>query len=233
MALIKTSGLISDIVGKISGTVFQRTQGGLIARNQSGKINSNTERSNTHKVGMITAQNAWMGLTNAERTLWQTYALFLKTPQKKNPTLIINGHQLFLKLNSLRYDLHFDNTLFTPTIQDTPVLTNLPQPINVTAITRVGVLINATLDRPVNSLNEVVSLYASRPLTASQMTSNRPLTLMRTPTQTGTTLDFNANYVKVYGRRVEVGEYIQIRVAVWDDTSKYFSSFSNIRLQVA
>src|SRR3972149_2337274 len=114
MARIQTSALISNISGKINGSVFQRNQGGLIMRNQSGKINSNTLRSNSQKVGLADIQGNWQLLTDGQRLLWQTYAIYLNKKQKKNPTLNINGQQLFININAIRYALSSDNALFQP-----------------------------------------------------------------------------------------------------------------------
>src|SRR3972149_7530721 len=105
MARIQTSALISNISGKINGSVFQRNQGGLIIRNQSGKINSNTLRSNSQRVGMSSVQGDWQSLTDAQRLTWNTYATYLDRKQRRNPTLSINGQQLFIDINTVRYAL--------------------------------------------------------------------------------------------------------------------------------
>jgi hypothetical protein len=232
MARIKTSALISDISGKLNGTVFQRTQGGLCMRNQSGKINSNTPANNSHKIGLSTVQVSWQSLTNSERLLWQTYSIYLNKKQKKNPTLTVNGHQLFIDINTIRYDLSPDNTLFQPYPLTTPILAPLPQPINITTIERDGLALKVNLDRAVNNTKEVIILYLSRPLLGSQMSSYIKVLLMKSPTNSGTEFECNASYFYSYGRRPNVGEWLQTKIALYSTDSQNYSSYSVQRIQV-
>ncbi len=232
MARIKTSALISDISGKVNGSVFQRNQGGLVMRNESGKINSNTIRSNTHKVNLVSVQGAWLLLSNAERLQWQSYATYLNKKQKKNPTLSINGHQLFINVNTVRYDMLGTSALFSPPILTTPTLTPLPQPISIVTIVINFGDITITLDRAVTAANESILLFMSRPLRATQMSANQKMVLMKTSTQDG--LDFipTSYYEEVYGRKLISGEYVQTKMAIYDNVSNNYSAFSHGRFEV-
>jgi hypothetical protein len=232
MARIKTSALISDISGKVGGSVFQRNQGGLSLRQQSGKINSNTLRSNIHRVNTSTIQTAWQSLTDDERNLWNTYAIYLGKKQKKNSSLLINGHQLFLNINSLRMDLAPDNGLFTPAILTTPILAPLPEPINIVSIERDGVALKINLDRAISNVYNVIICYLSRPIRASQMSAYIKMTLMKAPTNSGTDFECNAYYTGVYGRVPEVDEWLQTKIAIYDNRSENYSSYSVKRTQV-
>lgn len=232
MARVQTSALISNITGKLNGSVFQRTQGGLIIRNQSGKINSNTPRSNLRKVGIAQVQSDWQSLTDTQRTLWNTYAIYLNVKQHNNPTLNINGHQLFININSIRFDLSPDNVLFQPYLLSTPILTPIPQPINITSIERDGVSLKCNLDRTISNVDDVIILFLSRPLLGSQMSANVKLILMKAPTNSGTVFECNAYYSGVYGRVVNVGEWIQSKIAIYNTASENYSSYTVLRTQV-
>jgi len=233
MARVKTSAIISTIQGKLNGSVFQNSQGGLIIRNQGAKVNSNTNRSNFHRVGLSTVQGDWQDRSNAQRLIWQTYALYLNKKQKHSTSLIVNGHQLFIDINSIRYDLSADNTLFQPYLLTTPILTPVPQPINILSIVRNGVALEVNVDRTINQLEEVIILYLSRPLLASQISAHIKSTLMKSPTNSGTIFETNAYYVNVYGRIIEVGEYVQSRIAIYSTLSQNYSSYSVQRIQVS
>jgi hypothetical protein len=232
MARVKTSALISDISGKINGTVFQRNQGGLIMRNQSGKINSNTLRSNSQKVGISSIQGYWQGLSDAERLLWQTYALYLNKKQRRNNSLNINGHQLFINVNSVRYALRDFSALFVPYLMPTPVLLPPPLPINITAITDIGLDVEVSLDRVVLVVLNVCVLSMSKILSPSQQSAHQKLTIIKTYTNTGTVLSVGAAYQDIYGRMPEIGEWVQTKISIWDDGVKAFSSPSVQRIQV-
>lgn len=232
MARVKTSALISDISGKLNGSVFQRTQGGLCIRNQSGRINSNTARSNLRKVGMSNIQYEWQQLTDPERLLWQTYATYLNKKQKNNLSLNINGHQLFINVNSIRYDLSAENTLFQPWLLSTPVLAPLPQPLNIILVVINFGEITVTFDRAIDDTKEVVVLYLSRPLSASQMSPNQKMILMKSETLNGTDFICTDYYESVYGRSVIAGEWLQTKLALYNTDSENYSSMSVSRIQV-
>jgi hypothetical protein len=232
MARIETSSLISNITGKLNGTVFQRGQGGLIMRNSPGKINSNTLRSNSQRVGMSTIQGDWQGLTGPERLLWNTYAIYLNKKQKHSNSLIINGHQLFININSIRYALKDTTPLFSPYLLSTPVLSPIPQPINITTIERNGLNLEVNTDRAVTDTEDVVILYLSRPLSASQQSANQKLTLMKFVTGTGSQQLCNEEYKSVYGRTIDAGEWVQSKISCYNINQENYSSYSVQRLEV-
>lgn len=232
MARIQTSAIISNISGKVNGSVFQRNQGGLVLRNQSGKINSNTARSNSHRVGISSIQGDWQSLTDTQRLLWGTYALFLNKKQKRNPTLNINGHQLFLNINSIRYDMQNVSALFVPYLLSTPILTPLPQPVNIVTMEINSGNLIAFLDRAMVATEDVVLMYLSRPLTGSRQSANQKTTLMKVATVNGTIIDVTSYYTSVYGRRADVGEWLQTKIAVYNINQENYSPFSIQRLQI-
>lgn len=232
MARVILSGLVSDISGKIGGTTFQRTQGGLIARNQSAKINSNTARSNLRKVGMATVQNDWQTLTDTQRLLWNTYATYIGKKQKHNIGLNINGHQLFININSIRYDLSSVNSLFDPYLLSEPVLNPLPQAIGINAVTEGFGVLRPSFDREVDADTEVIILFASRPLKGSEQSSNQKMTLMKSPTLSHSYIDIQDYYLEVYGRLATAGEYIQVKAAIYSTTSQNYSSYSVLRTEI-
>jgi len=232
MARIKTSGNISSIIGKVGGSVFQGSQGGLIMRNQSGKINSNTLRSNSHQVGLSIVQGEWQRLTDAQRYLWQVYSVYLNKPQHHNQSLRVNGHQLFIDINTIRYDLSIYDNAFQPYLLTTPILAPLPQPINITTIERNGITLEINLDRAVSNVNDAIILFLSRPLTGSQMSGYVKTTLMKSTTNNGTVFDVGFAYPDVYGRMIEIGEWVQSKIAIYNTSSENYSSYSVQRIQI-
>lgn len=232
MARITLSSLITDISGKIGGTVFQRSQGGLIARNQSAKINSNTTRSNLRKVGMAQVQNDWQTLTDAQRQLWNTYAIYLGKKQKHNTGLNLNGHQVFMQLNSIRYDLAPTNPIISPYLLDTPILVPPPQPRPASLIAVLFGNFQVDFTPDIDSTKEVIVCFLSRPLSGSQVSSNQKLTLMKTATADGSGYFCGDYYTEVYGRIPEIGEFIQCKVAVYNTDEQNLSAYSVQRFEV-
>lgn len=225
MARIQTSSLISNISGKLNGSVFQRTQGGLTLRNRNTPVNSNSPRSNLRKVGMATVQNDWQTLTPAERTLWQVYSTYIQKKQKKNVGLNINGHQLFININSVRFDLSSSNVLFQPYLLVTPKLIPLPQIISVDAVSEGFGDLRVAFHRVVDSSKEVIICFASRPLKSSEQSANQRMVLMKSPTLNESYISIYDYYVSVFGRTAYAGEYIQVKVAIYSTDSENYSSY--------
>lgn len=233
MARVELSALVNNISGKLNGSVFQRTQGGLSIRSQAGKINSNTARSNSHKVGTAAIQTDWQNLSVNDRALWDTYAIYLNKKQKKNPTLSVSGHQLFLSINSIRFDLSGVNALFQPYLLSAPILNPIPAPIQVESVFSDGMANIVNFDRVIDDTTEVVILFLSCPLRATQMSGHIKTVLIKAATIAGAYLNTSDYYTEVFGRVLQPYEYVQTKVAVYSTVSQNFSSYSIKRFNVA
>jgi hypothetical protein len=88
MAIIKTSGLISDIKGSINGSTFQRSAAGLTMRSKPTSVGrgSNAQLNVRNLNGQLNF--AWSNLTDSQRTQWSSFANFTngigKTNQRNN-----------------------------------------------------------------------------------------------------------------------------------------------------
>jgi hypothetical protein len=233
MARIQTSGLITNISGKVNGSVFQRNQGGLIMRNQSAKINSNTQRSNSQRVGMSSIQGDWQNLTDNQRLVWNTYAQYLNSKQWNNNSLAINGQQIFVRINAIRYALKTDNALFQPYLLVAPTFAALPLPNPLDAVRNIAGVLSLRYSTALVAANQVAIGYMSRPLSGSQTSANIKTTLMKFATVNGVSQTVTDAYISVYGRVLEVGEWVQTEVAIYDTNMENFSSYSVSRQQVA
>lgn len=232
MARVKVSGIISDIRGKVGGSVYQSSQGGLILKNKSGVISSSSSRSLKHKMGIARIQGNWRAITNEQRMLWEQYSIYLDKKQKHNPSIRVNGHQLFLNYNSIRYDLQEVAPLFNPYLLESPIMTTLPEPISIVSVVQGEVFLFVTLSRVINSLEEVIILSLSSSLLGSQNSQNQKMLLMKSATTSGNVFECSNYYKEVYGRKLEVGMYVQSRVAIWSVVNQSYSLFSRQRFEV-
>jgi len=102
MARIQLSGLLSDIAGKVGGSIFQTGQSGHIIRNLTYPCKIRTPAQENIRGISVRLHNSWINLLPVYRKGWQKYALYRKVLQKNSQYKILNGHQLFLKLNHYR-----------------------------------------------------------------------------------------------------------------------------------
>lgn len=208
MAIITTSALISDIKGRLNGSVFQRTQGGLAVRSQPGVINRDTTKQNFGKLGAAFIQSAWQSLTTAQRALWNTYAIFRPRPSRKNALVFLRGQQVFFLEQNIRYNMHGFGTEFDTIINPAPVLSILPNILQMDEITSSGAAVRIRTVQPVIVADESVICYLSRPLLSSQVSGYNKTALLRFTTADGSVQDVTTPYVEAYGRVPQVGEYL-------------------------
>jgi len=97
---VKFSALVSDMRGKLNGSVASKNRGGSYLRNKVTPVNPNTSYQVAQKNRLTTQAQAWRGLTDAQRLAWNSaVSNFARTDifgDLKNPS----GFNLFCKLNS-------------------------------------------------------------------------------------------------------------------------------------
>lgn len=113
MAKIKLSGIISDIAGKVGGSIFQKSQSGHILRNFTFPVNKKTPGQENIRNITNRLQQYWLTLSQAQRDVWHSFAHYNRIKQNNFSGLFLNGHQTFLKLNHYRL-LYGYSVLITP-----------------------------------------------------------------------------------------------------------------------
>lgn len=100
MSKVKFSALVSDMRGKLNGSVFSKNRGGSYLRNKVTPINPATSAQGQARSVLTEFSQAWRSLTEAQRTAWNNaVANFARTDifgDLKNPS----GINLFTRLNA-------------------------------------------------------------------------------------------------------------------------------------
>jgi len=102
MARVKTTAIVSDIRGKLNGSVFQGNNGILSLRQYKVPCNRRTSAQEYQRNVMDSVQRAWRALSSSEQLIWDSYAAGLRKSSRNTATVFVSGHALFLKLNSYR-----------------------------------------------------------------------------------------------------------------------------------
>jgi len=103
MALIRTSGLISDMKGKIGGGILQGSQNGLILKANVKNVRSSTILSGTIKNLFAKISFGWSNLTDNQRNIWETYSKYNPRKAGKFSPRFMNGRELYFFLNQYYY----------------------------------------------------------------------------------------------------------------------------------
>lgn len=102
MARIQVGTIVTDIRGKIGGSVFQKGPSGLIIRAGSRIINKRNELTSSRRVLMQSLQQSWGLISVAQRTAWSAWSVFSPIAQFNNAAKFLNGHQCYLRVNYYR-----------------------------------------------------------------------------------------------------------------------------------
>lgn len=201
MALIKISGLISSIQGKVAGSVFQRSNSGVTLRNKVTPVNRNTNRQNKTKGYTFQILQEWIKLTDTQRSLWSAYLNYNPVTQKRTGELFVNNQQVFVKFNS--YRLEYD-------------LAILPVPgFNKCAITPIvltlsttGAVLTITADRAPVPAEEFIILFLT---VTRRPTINNPGSthkIIKFTTTASLSYDITTAYSTIFGAIPQIGDTI-------------------------
>lgn len=232
MALIKTSAIISDIRGKLNGSVFQSSLGGLILRTKSGSINRRTQNQNYLRAGIKQLQSSWTGLSVAQRAAWNAYATYRNVPQKRNPTLHQSGQNLFIAENSVRWLLQDSYPNFSNTIQVNPVfsLPNVPTTISLLYLSTGNLFVE--MDYSLTVADEYFYIKLSEPLRESQPSQYNKLKVMQFTQSDGEDQDITLAYIAAWGRKPAFGDWINFETSFGTQLNNCLGATTRGRIQV-
>lgn len=99
-AKIKFGMFITEMRGKVGGTVISRNRGGAYTKNKVTPLNPNTSYQQTVKARLAALSQGWRGLTEAQRVAWDAIVdLYARTDvfgDLRNPS----GQQLYIRVNA-------------------------------------------------------------------------------------------------------------------------------------
>lgn len=232
MARIQTSSLITDIDGKIKGSVFQKNASGIILRNQPGIINRRTSGQQDRKTGNQLCQSIWSQLSTNDLNAWKAYALYRNVAHNKNPALHLSAQQLFLKENMLRYAVSLFLPSVTPNIISTPTIKLQPDILTLTTLRNTASTLIVTFDRAVSTHSTFVALKMSRPLSNSQESQYNKLALIKFGDVGGASTNITTAYENIYTRIPTTAEWVNYEVEIGNKTISGISQKVKGRIKV-
>lgn len=232
MALFKLSAIASDIIGRVNGSVFQRTKSGLIMRSQPGVIRSSVAGQYRTRTQAAQIQAAWQSLSVAERQQWDVYAVFKNKSTRKNPLTKLSGQQIFQQENSVRLIHAAQLGTFATSILTVPILTAPPSAVQVTGVSTDGVTLYVGTDYDIDDASEFLVWYFSRPLLPSQVSEYNKKKIAAYNSSSGVTQTLGSIYTSLWGVLPTVGQYLNIDVALYDDAKSTFGPFTSTRVVV-
>ena len=102
MAVVKTGAAIADIRGKIGGSVFQGSQGGLVLRNNTTPVNPSSQLQVANRSLYFRLQVEWSNILTAQRIQWDQWAQYQNNNQGRFTTSFQSGQVAFIQCNFYR-----------------------------------------------------------------------------------------------------------------------------------
>jgi hypothetical protein len=99
MSLIKWSGLVSEVVGKLNGSVFFRNRYGSVIRNNTTPINNHTPADEIIRAYIYYLSKHWKDLTEIQRAAWRTLATRVTLTNPFGDTYNPTGYNLYISNN--------------------------------------------------------------------------------------------------------------------------------------
>ena len=120
MALVNFGGGVSQVSGSIGGTTFSRNRGGPYMRTRAVPINPGSPAQSAVRGAMSQLTSLWSDtLTQAQRDLWDTYALNVPLPNALGEPRNVGGLGMYARSNIPRIQAGL------PRVDAAPVIFNL------------------------------------------------------------------------------------------------------------
>lgn len=210
MARIIYSALVDRIDGSIKGTTFQRNAYGFTIKGKPNMVNPNTISQGRRKIALTDMVNAWKTLTDPQRAAWDSYAGTYPVATRLNPNAYLGGYNYFLRWHGVRRQYDSVTILTNPSGPQGAITDQIP------FVERIGAIFRFNTDIVFTSTNWRVIFYASGPVTPTQVFSKSILRFLgdQTAVSPTTSRDFATIYTNLFGRLLNVGELLFVRIVL-------------------
>lgn len=212
MARVKTTAIISDIRGKLNGSVFQGNNGILSIRQNASKVNNFIVNRQTQRNRIVYLQGEWQKLTNSERGEWNNYAQVLKRRTSYDSNIFINGQSTFIYINSNR--LYLGETIFT-----TPQGYSISQYNGEFTVRKDSGRLILYAGQWLSDSGFVFNVKMSRVVNASVNYSINDVKSVNVPWIQDVEIDITDEYLRLFGSVPNVGDSLFLHYAIIDAVS--------------
>ena len=223
MARVKPSAIVSDVRGKIGGTVFQRFKSGLVVRSKCSPVNKKSAlQVISRNIASLTA-NAWLQLTAVDRDQWDSFTAYNPIAQRNNSEVFVSGQQAFLKLNN--YRLHYSLPIlvvpeFNKCVLDPVVLT----------LSRTGANLRVKSNRALVASDEFIILFITVRMSPAINNPGNRYKLIKFVTTNGVNFTITPEYEDVYGAIPLIGDTVFMKYTNASKLSGLLFPFKSIKV---
>jgi len=180
MAKVQFGGGISAMSGKVSGNVYARNKGGAYVRNWVRPTNPQTSAQQNQRNTLSLKSAAWRTLTDEQRDSWKSWANDNPILDRMGASIVLTGAQAYTKININR-----DNASDGATQTTTPGAPTFAAQVIDTAGSITSDAGSGDVKIPLGAgaaENDIMFMFASRPVSAGVTNTNSQLRLVEVVT---------------------------------------------------
>lgn len=207
MAKVKFSALISEMRGKLNGSVFSKNRGGNYLRTKVTPANLQTAPQTTARARLAQFSQAWRSLSEVQRAAWSGAVDSFSSTNVFGDTVNPTGNTLFTKLN-INSAIAGGSQMNVP-----PALVAVPSPSNVAlTATATGNVLNLDFDPSSVPAGLRMEIQATPQLSPGISNANSKFTTLVVVDDSFSSGDsISAEYVAKYGA-LAAGRKVFVRV---------------------
>lgn len=207
MARVQYGVIVTELKGKVQGSVFQRGNVGYVLRNKGYKKGTaSLARSNASAVQTANV-TTWRTLTPAERLLWDAIKPDWLFYNKFGASYQGTAFQIFVAYNNLLVHAG-EPVVSVPVVPIAPADPGIRSISWSLAVGLVIVWINA------GGVDDLIFCYGQAPVSAGRNTNNpRLISLLNASIFGATSIDITSDYTIIFGIP-EIGQQVVIK-AIW------------------
>ena len=202
MAKVQFGGGIAGMSGKLGGNVFARNKGGAYSRNWVKPTNPSTPAQQNQRNTLALKSAAWRLLTDEQRNSWKSWADDNPVLDRLGASIVLTGAQGYTKININR-----DNAGDGATQSTTPSAPTFAANVLDTTGSVASDIAASTMTIPLGAgaaENDIVFLFASKPVSAGVTNTNSQLRLIEVVTLSAAQISASevsifTNYTSVFG----------------------------------
>jgi hypothetical protein len=216
MARIKYASIVSGVSGSVGSATFQKSLYGDVLRNRPRSGNYLTPSRQIIKMYMTQCQYEWQALNPAQRRQWNQYIAFSGATIKRDRSILLTGHSLFIKYNFLRL-------LQELSVLTDPAYISSPEWPSLVYLKYNSGNLQAQFSGDLVALGIYVTLFLSFKRKTSQSYSPVGLKCMYPLYMSTNTCGYDSLYVQAFGSRYALYDTIHYRYRLWSGSAPILS----------
>lgn len=192
MARVQTGSIVTDIRGKLGGTIFQGNRFGLVMKNKSAIVNKVSLNQSRRRAALSSISSNWQKLSDAQRNSWSQWSQYQGLKHGTFKSRIMSGQHAYIQVNQ-----------YLAMLGETAISNPIFKPYSLVPLVFDSLLVDdsfgITPDSGPSTSDFWIIAYFSETMKASQNSRPRNLKYCATNVPISYTIEWKTNYGIKFG----------------------------------